>query len=80
MAYLLDTRIASAVLKGNAALDQRLQHIAPENWAISAITRAELRHGVALRPDASRLAQVVEAFLALVRAAQAAFTAAKAPK
>ena len=65
--YLLDTNAVSAALKGNAALDRRLQDLPAAAWCISAVTRAELRFGVARRPNATRLAQVVDAFLAATR-------------
>ena len=65
--YLLDTNAVSAVLKGNAALDRRLQDLPAAQWCISAVTRAELRFGVALRPEATRLAHVVDAFLSIAR-------------
>jgi tRNA(fMet)-specific endonuclease VapC len=65
--YLLDTNVASAALKGSASVDSRLAELPPDGWCISAVTRAELRYGVARRPQATRLAQVVEAFLAVAR-------------
>ena len=67
--YMLDTNTASAALRGTAALDMRLQQLEPSQWCISAVTRAEMRYGMALRPEAVRLAQCVAAFL------QAAVTA-----
>ena len=67
MLYLLDTNAVSAALKGNPALDRRLQNLSAADWCISAGTRAELRFGIALRPQATRLAHVVEAFLAIAR-------------
>lgn len=65
--YLLDTDTASAALKGVARVDRRLRSIAAGGWCISAITRAELRFGVARRPGATALAKVVHAFLAIAR-------------
>lgn len=67
MLYLLDTNAASAALKGNASIDGRLQALSTAQWCISAVTRAELRFGVARRPGAIRLAQVVDAFLSVAR-------------
>jgi tRNA(fMet)-specific endonuclease VapC len=67
MLHLLDTNAVSAALKGNAALDRRLKDLPLANWCISAITRAELRFGVARRPEAVRLADVVDAFLSVAR-------------
>lgn len=65
--YLLDTDICSYAIKGSyPALDQRLRATDPGQIAISAITRAELRYGLALRPEATRLQQLVETFLRFV--------------
>jgi tRNA(fMet)-specific endonuclease VapC len=61
--YMLDTNTVSASLRGNARIDDRLQRLDPSQWCISAVTRAELRYGVALRPDATKLARYVQAFL-----------------
>ncbi|HXD05676.1 MAG TPA: type II toxin-antitoxin system VapC family toxin [Burkholderiaceae bacterium] len=60
---MLDTNTASAALRGTAGLDARLRQLAPSQWCISSITRAEMRFGVALKPGAIKLAQYVEAFL-----------------
>jgi tRNA(fMet)-specific endonuclease VapC len=65
--YLLDTNIVSAALRQNAALDRRLVEMPVADWCISAITRGELQFGVARRPDSTRLAQVVDAFLHVAR-------------
>ena len=65
--FLLDTDICSYAIKGShLALDQRLRDFNPGQIAISAVTRAELRFGVALRPEAVRLAMLVESFLKFV--------------
>ena len=61
--YLLDTNIASAVLRGTPNVDARITQLDPAQLCISAITRAELRYGLALRPGAVKLAQLVDAFL-----------------
>lgn len=65
--YLLDTDTASAALKGVVWIDRRLKSMSAGAWCISAITRAELRYGVARRPGATALAKVVGAFLAIAR-------------
>jgi tRNA(fMet)-specific endonuclease VapC len=65
--YMLDTNAVSAALNGNAALDRRLHGLPTSLWCISAVTRAELRYGVARVPEATRVAYVVDAFLAIVR-------------
>ena len=65
--FLLDTDICSYAIKGShPALDHRLRDFKPGQIAISAVTRAELRFGVALRPEATRLAMLVEFFLKFV--------------
>lgn len=64
--YLLDTDTVSHALRGTL-LDERLAALDPSDWCISAVTRAELRFGVARRPDAVRLASLVEAFLTVAR-------------
>lgn len=60
---MLDTNTVSAALRGHPDVDARLQQLDPAQWCISAITRAELRYGVALKPAATKLASLVEAFL-----------------
>jgi len=65
--FLLDTDICSYAIKGgHPALDDRLRGLNPGQAVISAVTRAELRFGVALRPEATRLAMLVESFLTFV--------------
>lgn len=63
--YMLDTNIVSYLLRGShPALEQRLRREPVSAVCISAITRAELRYGVArLQPAASRLECEVERFL-----------------
>lgn len=63
MLYMLDTNTASAALRGDAGIDARLERLDPAQWCISAVTRAEMRYGVALKPEATKLARTVEAFL-----------------
>lgn len=65
--FLLDTDICSYIIKGrHPTLDVHLQSLNPHQIAISAVTRAELRFGMALRPEARRLAMLVESFLQTV--------------
>ncbi len=62
--YLLDTNIASCIIKGNStAVDRRLLKVAMAELAISAVTEGELRFGAARLPHATRLHSVVEDFL-----------------
>ncbi len=65
--HLLDTNIASYVIKGNVpSVDRRLAKIPIADVFISSVTEAELRYGLARRPDASRLQALVEEFLLTV--------------
>jgi len=60
--YMLDTNAASTMIRGRAG--PALQRLMTEYGAcISVITEAELRFGVRRRPEATRLAKVVEVFL-----------------
>jgi len=63
--YLLDTNIASALIRGgHPHLEKQLQALPASGWCISVITRSELRFGVELlRPNATRLERIVDAFL-----------------
>jgi tRNA(fMet)-specific endonuclease VapC len=62
--YLLDTNMASYVIKGNVPLvRERLVRLPMADVGISVVTEAELRFGVAKKPEASRLAPAVEQFL-----------------
>jgi len=65
--YLLDTNTVSYAVKGNvASVRERLQKAPVSNVAISVITEAELRFGVAKYPEATRLKVIVEEFLSFV--------------
>lgn len=60
--YLLDTNAASALIRGRVSPE--LQQLLMDHSAcISVITEAELRFGVVRRPEATRLATVIAAFL-----------------
>ena len=62
--YVLDTNAASYVIKGNfPRARERLLKVPMSDVGISAVTEAELRFGVARKPDATRLKTVVEEFL-----------------
>jgi tRNA(fMet)-specific endonuclease VapC len=65
MRYMLDTNVVSYLLRGTCpVLEQRLRRERVDTICISAITRAELRYGVArLQPAATRLVREVERFL-----------------
>lgn len=62
--YLLDTNIASYIIKGNIpAVRRRLVRVPMAQVAISTVTEGELRYGVARRVGATRLETIVEEFL-----------------
>jgi tRNA(fMet)-specific endonuclease VapC len=61
--YLLDTNIASCIIKGNSpAVDRRLVKVAMADLAISAVTEGELRFGAARLPRAARLHSMIQDF------------------
>src|ERR1017187_3457316 len=61
--YLLDTNIASCIIKGQqSGLDRRLVKVAMAELAISAVTEGELRFGAARLPHATRLHSMIEDF------------------
>ena len=65
--YLLDTNMASYVIKGNIPrVRERLLRVPMAEVGISALTEAELRFGVAKKPEAARLKVAVEEFLVRV--------------
>ena len=62
--YLLDTNMASYVIKGNVPrVRERLLKMPMAEVGISVITEAELRFGVARKPEAVRLKTAIEEFL-----------------
>lgn len=62
--YLLDTNMASYVIKGKVPrVRERLVKPPMSEVGISVVTEAELRFGVAQKPEAARLAIAVEEFL-----------------
>jgi len=62
--YLLDTNIASYIIKGNfPAVRRRLVRHPISDIAISSITEGELSYGVARKPEAVRLRAIVDEFL-----------------
>jgi len=62
--YLLDTNTCSYIMKGNVpAVRQHLAHVPIAQVFISSVTEAELRYGIARRPQAANLQQVVDEFL-----------------
>jgi tRNA(fMet)-specific endonuclease VapC len=62
--YLLDTNIASYIIKGNfPQVRQKLLKVPMSDVGISVVTEAELRFGVARLPLATKLQLAVEEFL-----------------
>lgn len=62
--YLLDTNIASYVIRGNVPnVRDHLGMVPMSEVGISTVTEAELRFGVVRRPQAARLHLTVEEFL-----------------
>lgn len=62
--YLLDTNTSTYVIKGSPLeVRKRLVTVPMAEVGISVITEAELRFGVARKPDAARLKLAVEEFL-----------------
>jgi len=62
--YLLDTNTVSYVIKGNfPRVRERLLKVPMADVGISVVTEAELRFGLARRPEASKLRIAVEEFL-----------------
>jgi tRNA(fMet)-specific endonuclease VapC len=78
LCYLLDTNIASNVIKGKIPrVRERLLQVPVAEVGISVITEAELRFGFARMPEAARLRIVVEEFLVRVEILAWDYTAAK---
>jgi tRNA(fMet)-specific endonuclease VapC len=63
--YLLDTNIVSYLLSGNPRpVRQHIEEVGLAATAISTITEAELRYGLAIKPAAVRQRIAVETYLA----------------
>ena len=64
--YMLDTNTVSHLIRAHPVLTQHVQSVPITSLCISSITEAELRYGLAKRPDATRLHRVVQEFLRCV--------------
>jgi tRNA(fMet)-specific endonuclease VapC len=65
--YMLDTNIASYIIKGNIpAVLRRLVKVPMDRIVLSTITEGELRYGLARNPKGTRLQRIVDEFLARV--------------
>ena len=53
---MLDTNVASGLVKGQPSVIARLEAEAPESVCLSVVTEGEMLFGVARRPEARRLA------------------------
>ena len=61
--YLLDTNIVAAIAKADSNAKKKVAEIGFSNLFISSITLAELRYGLAKKPEAKRLHQVIDEFI-----------------
>ncbi len=67
MTFMLDTNVASHIIKGDIPLlRQRLAAVPMQDVLISSVTEAELRYGVAKRGHPAGLATRVQEFLVRV--------------
>jgi tRNA(fMet)-specific endonuclease VapC len=65
---LLDTDACSLLVRGESKrLDAKVRAIPPREVCISSVTRAEMLYGLARKPEANRLAELVQALLGRVR-------------
>jgi len=67
MKYILDTNTVSHLLKKHPEVKQRIQSKPISSMYISSITEAELHFGLAKRPNALKLHQLVHEFLIRVK-------------
>lgn len=67
--YLLDTNMVSYIVKGRslAASDRLIGLSDNEVAAVSAITVAEIRYGLAKRPEATALKSLMDSFLSSIQ-------------
>lgn len=61
--HLLDTNAVSHALRGHPRLLERLTTVSMASLCVSVVTEAELRFGLARRPEATRLHDLVGEFL-----------------
>ena len=64
---MLDTNAVSHLIRGNRKLTARVARTSLTQLAISTVTEGELRFGLALRPESTRLHAVVGEFLRAVQ-------------
>jgi tRNA(fMet)-specific endonuclease VapC len=64
---MLDTMVSSEFIRGsNATLESKILHARPSDISISCISEAEIRFGLAKKPQAANLHRSAEAFLRAV--------------
>ena len=61
--YMLDTNTVSHLIKGHPSVTRRVAVMPMEHLCVSSITEGELLFGVAKRPEAMRLGEIVREFL-----------------
>ena len=72
----LDTDACLLLIRGGSKrLDERVSAVPPRDVCISTVTRAELLYGLARKPGAPKLAELVNAFLQQVRSVAWSFEA-----
>ncbi len=69
MIYLLDTNMVSYIVKGRSfAASDRLVALSQDDVAaVSSITVAEIRYGLAKKPEATALKSLMDSFLASIQ-------------
>lgn len=76
--YLLDTNTVSYIVGGRSHAARRKLTAHLDESIISVVTEAELRYGLARKPEATKLSEAVESFLAAVQIRQWDSQAARA--
>ncbi len=61
--FLLDTDIASAIIKNRTALGNYVHLLTESEWAISAVTQMELRFGMLTMPPEHKSRKLIASFL-----------------
>ncbi|MBU3613891.1 type II toxin-antitoxin system VapC family toxin [Polynucleobacter sp. Latsch14-2] len=63
MRYMLDTNTVSSLIKQNQLVRKRITSLPMDKLCLSVISEAELLYGLAKKPHATNLHQVVQEFL-----------------
>lgn len=75
---LIDTDICSYAIRRHPVVVQKMQELAQDGWAISAVTAFELHYGIARASQGDRIRTDAAEFLSLVRILPFAADAAEA--